>query len=87
MTEAKIKSEGKLVREFRSGQVRLSVWENYGANGKYHSYKMVRLYKDDAGKWQRTDSFKSGDLLDIAAVCQLAHFEYGVQKELPTIKT
>lgn len=86
MPEKISKPDGQLVRELRSGQVRLSVWENSGATGKYHSYRLVRLYKDDTGKWQRTESFKSGDLLDIAAVCQLAHFEYGVQKELPTIK-
>jgi hypothetical protein len=81
------KSEGQLIREFRSGHVRLSVWENSSATGKYHSYKLVRFYKDDAGKWQRTDSFKSGDLLDVAAVCQMAHFEYGISHELPVIKT
>jgi hypothetical protein len=86
MPESKIKSDGQLVREFRSGQVRLSVWQNQSKNGSYKSFKLVRLYKDDNGKWQRTDSFKSGDLLDIAAICQLAHFEYGIQKELPAVK-
>lgn len=86
MPKSKPKSDGQLVREFLSGQVRLSIWQNQSKKGLYKSFKLVRLYKDAEGKWQRTESFKSSDLLDIAAVCQLAHFEYGVSKELPTVK-
>ncbi len=67
-------SDGKIQRELRSGRVRLTVWENKDEQGKrYNSIDVCRLYKNGAGKWQRTYSFKTGDLLDLAAVCQRAH--------------
>lgn len=67
-------ANGNITRELRSGRVRLTVWENKDSQGrKYFSINLVRLYKDKEGKWQRTDSFKSSDLLDLVAVCQRAH--------------
>jgi len=67
-------SNGTIQREIRSGRVRLTVWENRDPqNRKYLCVDVVRLYKDKAGKWQRTYSFKTTDLLDLVAVCQRAH--------------
>jgi len=67
-------SNGTIQRELRSGRVRLTVWENRDEQGRrYLSVDVVRLYKDKAGKWQRTYNFKATDLLDLAIVAQRAH--------------
>ncbi|MEM4724663.1 MAG: hypothetical protein QXP01_06595 [Candidatus Hadarchaeum sp.] len=66
MPEAK----NKIVREYRSGHVRLTVWEH---EGERKAVALTRLYKAQDGKWQRTESFKPQDLLDVVAVCLKAN--------------
>lgn len=56
----------KIIREFRSGHVRLTVWEH--EKGR-KSCTIQRLYKDKAGKWQSTEGLAPEDLLDAVAVC------------------
>lgn len=59
-----------IVREYRCGHVRLTVWEH---EGKRKSVALTRLYKATDGTWQRTESFKPQDLLDVVAVCVKAN--------------
>ena len=71
-------------RELRSGRIRVSIWKNTAAKGDYYSVNLTRLYKDKDGKWQRTESFKAQDLLDIAALCQRAHQLLRIEESKPS---
>lgn len=60
------------VRTFRSGAVEGAVWMNEtDAGTRYYSLTVTRNYVvDDEGarRWKRTQSFGSGDLLDLRRV-------------------
>ena len=60
----------KIIREFRSGHVRLTVWE-HEADRK--SCTLARLYKNKSGRWQTTEGLQPDDLLDVVAVCLKAN--------------
>lgn len=46
----------------RVGGIQLSVWSNETEKGVMNSITMDKSYKDKAGKWQTTKSFKGNDL-------------------------
>ena len=55
--------------------VSAAIWRNVGKTGVFYSATFERSYKDDAGKYQSSDSFNAGDLLLLAKVADLAHTE------------
>jgi|HubBroStandDraft_5_1064220.scaffolds.fasta_scaffold405059_1 hypothetical protein len=60
-------SKRKPVFEARHGNVKVAVWENEGASGKFYSASTPTIsYKDDAGNWREGSSFGRHDLLDLA---------------------
>lgn len=61
------------VHEVRLGRVKAAVWANAGEHGVRYSVTVCRVYKDQAEKWQTTDSFGRDDLLVLAKVVDLAH--------------
>ena len=56
------------VKQIRSGNVVVSIWENEkrDGNGRYRSVTIQRTYRDGDGKWRYADSFFERDLLQVA---------------------
>ena len=63
----------KPIHEIRLGTVKAAIWPNETDAGVRHNVTFAKLYKDDADKWQRTESFSRDDLLVVAKVADLAH--------------
>ncbi len=56
--------------------VSAAIWRNQNQKGDiFYSVTFERSYKDDAGKWQRSDSFNAVDLLLLAKAADQAHSE------------
>jgi len=70
---------------FRVGNVYAKVWLNKSADGKleFRSVTLERRYRDDAGKWQSTNSFPLSDLPNADFVLKLA-CEYVAEREAAT---
>ena len=71
-------------KEFRSGCVRLSLWETERESGGERfataSFTVDKIYKDAEGKWQYTASFRTADLPHIELLVRKA-FEQLTLKE------
>ena len=61
------------IHEIRLGAVKAAVWENPTANGARYSVSLQRLYKDEAGKWQSSESFGRDELPVVEKVCHMAY--------------
>ena len=61
------------VHEVRLGRVKAAVWANEGEHGVRYSVTVCRVYRDQAQKWQTSDSFNRDDLLLLAKVLDRAH--------------
>lgn len=58
---------------FTNGKIQLSVWENDGAKGKYHSIKIGKRYKDPkTGEWRDSGGFFAGELSQLQGLLQQA---------------
>ena len=58
---------------FTNGRIQLSVWENDGSKGKYHSIKIGKRYKDPkTGEWRDSGSFFAGELPQLRGLIQQA---------------
>jgi hypothetical protein len=67
-------SDNKPVAQVRFYPVTAAIWKNPTKDGKtFYSVTFDRSYKDEAGKYQHTDSFSGTDLLVLAKVADLAH--------------
>jgi len=70
----KKKSDNAPVHEYRLGRIVGAVWFNEDGNGGgWHNVQIRRLYRDDNGKWQRSDSFSRDDLPLVAKVADALH--------------
>lgn len=72
-------------KKFRAGPVTATIWKNTGKrqDGEIAEFKTISLersYKDKAGNWQNTSSFRVADLPRASVVLQKA-YEYIVLKE------
>jgi hypothetical protein len=71
---SKKKSENAPVHEYRLGRIVGVVWFNEDGNGKgWHSVQLSRLYRDDDGTWQRSQSFGRDDLPLVCKVANTLH--------------
>lgn len=66
-------TQNRPVHELRLGAVKAAIWVNETAQGPRHNVTVGRLYKDEADKWQTSDSLGRDDLLAAAKVLDLAH--------------
>ena len=55
--------------------IRAKLWRNKNKNGAWFNVTITRVYKDDEGDFQDSDSFARDDLLQVAYVAQKA-FDY-----------
>ena len=60
--------------------VRAKLWRNANKNGEWFNVSISRVYKDDLGEFQDSQSFMRDDLLQVAYVAQKA-FEYIVETD------
>ena len=60
--------------------VRAKLWRNANKNGEWLNVSISRIYKDDMGEFQDSQSFSRDDLLHIAFVAQKA-FDYIVAND------
>ena len=64
----------KPVQEVRLGRIKAAIWENETQGGALrHNVTFQRIYQDDKGNWQSSESFGRDDLLLLAKVADLAH--------------
>ena len=62
------------VHEYRLGRVVGTVWYNESENGRgWHNVQIVRLYRDDDGNWQRSQSFGRDELPLVMKVANALH--------------
>ena len=48
------------------------LWRNRNKNGEWYNINISRVYKDDDGEFQDSDSFSRDDLLQVAFVARKA---------------
>jgi len=74
----------KPLKEFASGQVRATIWENTRAKDSEqfttHTIRVERTYKDDNDEWQSTNGFHQADLPSVELVVRKA-FEFLTMRE------
>ena len=82
--EAGGESMAKPLKEFASGSVRATIWENEREkdNQKFttHTVRVERTYKDQNGEWQSTNGFRKSDLPNVELVVRKA-FEFLTMRE------
>ena len=71
---AKQKNKKPVVIKVGRG-IRAKLWKNSNKNGQWYNVTITRVYKDDDGDFQDSDSFSRDDLLQVAFVAQRA-FDY-----------
>ena len=52
--------------------VSAKLWKNHNKHGEWYIVTISRVYKDDVGEFQDSDSFSRDDLLQVAFVAQKA---------------
>ena len=69
----------KPIKKYQAGSVSLAVWRNVYADGKegregvMYSVTLERRYKDHAGVWQSTSSFRANDIPKASLLLQKAY--------------
>jgi hypothetical protein len=62
------------IHEERIGRICAAVWEHADGNGKvWYNVTFSRIYKDQNGNWQRSDSFGKGDIPLLIKVADRCH--------------
>ena len=52
--------------------VHAKLWKNRNEHGEWYNVTISRVYKDDVGEFQDSDSFSRDDLLQVAFIAQKA---------------
>ena len=71
------------VKKLRANGVVLSVWENEGAKGSFHTFTVQRVYKDSEGNWKTSATLRNSDLTVVADLCVKAFSEFCVSSWEP----
>ena len=67
-------SENRPIHEVRLGRIVGAVWANNDGDGHtWFNVTFARIYRDDAGNWQRADSFGKSDLPLLIKVADRCH--------------
>ena len=59
-------------QEFRLGSTVAVIWENETQLGKRYSVQFFRLFKNDQGQWNRTNSFNRDQLPAVGKLAEMA---------------
>ncbi|RZV59504.1 MAG: hypothetical protein EX270_01640 [Pseudomonadales bacterium] len=60
-------------KTYRDGVLSVSIWRNSATDGDYFSCQIQKVYEDDKGKLQNTQSLNARDMLRIARLAQHAY--------------
>ena len=64
----------KPIHEVRLGRICAAIWKHESGDGNpWFNVTLSRIYRDDAGKWQRSNSFGKYDLPLVIKVTDLCH--------------
>lgn len=63
----------KPIDTLRDGQIKATIWENFGEQRNFFSVTFTRTYKDEAGKYRDSDSFSGTQLLRLAHLATRAY--------------
>ncbi len=73
----------KPVSKYRANGIIVSVWENEGGKGTYHTFGLQRSYKDPDGQWKTSPSLRAGDLVIAAELLRQAFLDFGMKTVNP----
>lgn len=66
--------KNKPVHEIRMGRICGAIWPQQGTEGQtWFNVTLSRIYRDNGGAWQRSDSFGRTDLPLVAKVADQCH--------------
>ncbi|MEM6852902.1 MAG: hypothetical protein AAF593_00660 [Planctomycetota bacterium] len=54
------------VETLRDGNLKASIWANFGENGTFYNAQITRTYTDEAGKYHDSTSFSGSELLRVS---------------------
>ncbi len=69
----------KPVRKYRANGVVVSVWENDGAKGNYHTFSLQRVFKDADGNWKTSPNLRASDLPTASELFRQAFLDFGIK--------
>jgi len=71
------------IQKYRSNGITVSVWQNEGSKGVFHTFSIQRAYKDSEGNWKRTTVFRASDLPVLAELVREAFSDFAVKSSNP----
>jgi hypothetical protein len=78
------------IEEVRIGSIKAAIWRNEGDSGTRFNVTFQRLFRTEAGKWQRTSCFSRDNLLVLVKVADATHTRMmqllGEEREQPREK-
>ncbi len=63
----------KPIDTLRDGNLKATIWSNFGEKGTFYTVNLTRTYKDDADKYHDSDSFSGSELLRVAHLATSAY--------------
>ena len=63
----------KPIDTLRDGNLKATIWKNFGEKGNFYTVNLTRSYKDEAGNYHDSDSFSGSELLRIAHLATRAY--------------
>lgn len=67
-------------KTFRDGALSVSIWRNVTKDGQYFSCQIQKVYEDDKGEMQNTQSFNAKELLRISRLAKMA-YDYSIEEK------
>jgi len=68
-------SNTKPVSTIRDGNLKATVWANFGEIGIFYSVVINRTYQDEQGNYYESESFSNSQLLKVARLAHIAYDE------------
>lgn len=66
-------ANNKPTETFRDGNLKATIWKNFGEKGNFFTVNLTRTYKDEKGDYHDSDSFSGSELLRIAHLATKAY--------------
>ena len=58
---------------FRDGNLKATIWKNFGEKGNFYTVTLTRTYKDEDGNYHDSNSFSGSELLKLAHLANRAY--------------
>ncbi len=68
-------SNAKPASTIRDGNLKATIWANFGEKGTFYSVVISRTYQDEQGNYCESESFSNGQLLRLARLANIAYDE------------